>query len=236
MFNREKFFEYVINLYLNQSNRFTQGQVYRILYELHKHGMLFHLDDNPSDVGHYAPPEHGQWVNLFTNREAAILRTVQPAFFGIDVLPDYEGCPHRICCEVSNFSSENLRTLPFWGFSFDDEPDNSFKGFTSPQRWNGWGCPLLRYEDMKRLLETGGYTFVVTYNRQASLLPQYAVFLISGIDGEIYPPGEEIIINPERVMNTNEDIAIVYSTDQLGLCFNVDDCLEHNPHDWEGYL
>lgn len=235
MFNREKFFEYVINLYLNQSNRFTQGQVYRILYELHKHGMLFHLDDNPSDVGHY---EGDQWVNLFTNREAAILRTVQPAFFGIETLPDYEGCPHRICCELtmSDQAEGRYPTLPLWGFSFDDEPENRFKGYTYPNRWNGWGVPLLQWCDVLPILIEGEYTYTVEHpdnaNHREDLPP---VFTITGDPNqEVYE--EPLVLKGFDIRTTKGTLRHVYDMGNFGLCFNVDECLEANPHDWEGYL
>ena len=233
MFNREKFFEYVINLYLNQSNRFTQGQVYRILYELHKHGMLFHLDDNPSDVGHYAPPEHDQWVNLFTNREAAILRTVQPALFGIDVLPDYEGCPHRICCELTMPSQEEGRypTLPLWGFSFDDQSNNHFQAYSYPTTWNGWGVPLLNWADMVSVLLEGHYW----YESAACPVHGVQIMTVTGQVGEAAYE-EPIVLKPFMVRGTDDAIHWVYDTSPFGLCFNVDDCQQTNQHDWEGYL
>ena len=37
MFNREKFFAYILDLFLKQGGKFTQGQVYRILWEINKH-------------------------------------------------------------------------------------------------------------------------------------------------------------------------------------------------------
>lgn len=231
MFNREKFFEYVINLYLNQSNRFTQGQVYRILYELHHHGLLFHLDDNPADVGHY---EGDQWVNLFTNREAAILRTVQPAFFGIDVLPDYEGCPHRICCELTMASQEEGRypTLPLWGFSFDDQvDDNHFQAYSYPTTWNGWGVPLLNWADMVSILLEGYYRYTST----ACPVHGVQIMTVMGDPNQnVYE--EPIVLKPFMVRGTDDAIHWVYDTGYFGLCFNVDQCLEANPYDWEGYL
>ncbi len=228
MINRKRFFEYFANE--AAEDRFTQGKAYRFLYDLHYLGLLFHLDDDVSQL-----ITVGTNLNPFTPDEVQMLQElIVPKLFSTP-LPQYENDPHRICVEVGNFSRETYRTLPLWGFSFDEEPDNNFAGFTSPQRWNGWGCPLLRFEDMKRLLETGGYTYVATWDRK-SKSPYYAMLIVTGAEDGAYPLNEQITIEGQMILNTEGDQCWVYSTDQLGLCFNIDDCQEPNVEDWEGYF
>lgn len=232
-FNREKFFNnYILNTYLGQGCKFTQGQVYRILYELHSHGMLFHLDDDPSTVGNST--QDGGWVNLFTKREAAIMSTIQPALFGSSVLPDYEGDPHRICCQLtmSDPSEGRYEVLPNWGFSFDDQEDNYYRGYTRPDMWNGWGVPLLQWGDMVTILLEGQYRYEVNVNTTPDVP---IVFTIYGDPNQ--PDYEEpLILKGFNIRTTDGSLRHVYDTSPLGLCFNVDDCQEKNPHDWEGYL
>lgn len=235
MINRKRFFECFANE--AAEDRFTQGKAYRFLYDLHSLGLLFHLDEDPFYIiTHDA--ETKVTKNTFTPEEAQMLQElIVPKLFSTP-LPQYDNDPHKICIEVGNSSSETYRTLPQWGFSFDDEPDNNFAGFTSPQRWNGMGCPLLRFGDMKRLLETGGYTYdaYAIYRRGKSALPKFAVFIVTGSEDGAYPLNEQITLEGQMILNTEGDQCWVYPTDQLGLCFNIDDCLEPNVEDWVGYF
>lgn len=239
LFNREKFFKYVLDTYLSGEGSFTQGQVYRILWELCNNSLLFHLDDNPYMVGHYSHNDPDLWVPTFTEYEASILSTVVPAMFGIETLPDYEGDPHRVCVEILRdyrVAESTERTLPRWGFTFDDDPDSVYFAFTEPRTWNGWGCPLLSLTEITNLLKELGYPFEVKeiladnpqFNRHA--------VTVKGGDGYLYEPDECIRIEGEFVISRNGVRYCVYATVNLGLCFNVVDCVEMNPDDWEGYL
>lgn len=245
MFNREKFFDYIINTYLNQSTRFTQGQVYRILYELHKHGMLFHLDDNPRDVG--STTDTGEWMHTFSGREATILWTVQPAFFGIEALPDFHGDPHQICCDLARSKSyafeENqpfaTRTLPRYSFYFEDEPEQFMTGFTEPKTVNGSavGCPLFSFDQLYNLLTTNGYQFVVSHIQPPGR-PEFnhSVFEITGSQGTEYHESDHITIEGEFVLALDGSRFCVYDTSPIGWDLFIDKCEEPNPQDWYGYL
>jgi len=225
MFNRQKFFEHFLNVYLKQDKCLTQGQVYAFLYHSHKHGFLYHLDDDPSEI--YITEQGHRRGKLFSPREVEVLGYLVPAFCN---LPDYENDPHRICCEVSNHSAENVRTLPRWRFNFDEDEQVDFIGFTEPRLWNGWGCPLLAFSDFNKILSDGRYQFTVSHEGNVS------TFLITGTQDDNYDPSDYIVIQGEPVLSRLGDAFTVYDTAPLGLCFNVDDCYETNADDWQGYF
>lgn len=231
MFNRQKFFEHFLATYLRQGKSFTQGQVYAFLYHAHEHGFLFHLDDDPSEI--YIMEQGHKRGLLFSPRELEILAEITPGFFG-KCLPDYDNDPHCICCEIDNYSDENVRTLPRWRFNFDEDEQVDFIGFTEPRLWNGWGCPLLAYVDLNKILLDGRYRFEVTHIDNESY--QRSTFLITGTADERYNESDYITIHGEAVLSRLGDKFIVYDTSPLGLCFNVDECYETNAPDWEGYF
>lgn len=226
MFNREKFFAYILDLFMKQGGKFTQGQVYRILWEMNANDMLFHLDDSPKDVGRY--DETGSiWTPTFSIYEATILYTVQPAFFGAETLPDFSGDPHEICCQLTMTDEAygRHRVLPRWGFSFDDhENDNHFVGFTEPKRWNGWGCPLLPKEHIEEMLNDMSDQYTWTYRDRGY-----------DVADKDYPD-DVMRLEGEVLLDVNGEYHLVYETGELGWCFNVGDCQEVNAKDWEGYL
>lgn len=219
MFNREKFFAFILDLFLKQGGKFTQGQVYRILWEMNQHDMLFHLDDDPwTIIGRTG-------FQLFNTYEATILRTVVPAFFGVEVLPDFSGDPHEICCQLTltDEAYGRYRTLPRWAFSFDDET-TVYVGYTEPRRWNGWGCPLLSKEQVERLLSGMETGYIWAYRDRG-----YDVINLSY-------PDEVCRLEGELVRDLDGMLYLVYDMREMGLCFNVGDCREINAGDWEGYL
>ena len=225
MFNREKFFAYILDLFLKQGGKFTQGQVYRILWEMNQHDMLFHLDDNPAEVGRTTGT--GEWMHTFTTYEATVLSVMQPAFFGAGTLPDFSGDPHEICCQLTMTDEAygRHRMLPRWGFSFDeDEDDNRYVGFTEPKRWNGWGCPMLPKDQVETMLN----------EMEGSLKWEYRDrgFDVTSVDY----PDDVMRLEGEVVLDVEGNHHLVFGTGELGWCFNVGTCQEINKHDWEGYL
>lgn len=232
MWNRERFFEFIMVTLTSQALKYTQGQVYRVLWELHMHGLLFHLDDDPFEL-----PMPVGCGKLFSGREAAILKLCVPYFFGGEVLPDYDGDAHRICVELTNNSPENPRTLPRWGFSFDEEPENHYTAFTEPRRWNGWACPLLPYEVLNQLLLEQEYKYsTVRFIAKDGHPAAHLSFVIRSIQGTDLLADEYIVIDGEIVRDREGVQHLCYPTSQLGLCFNIDDCQELNVENWVGYF
>jgi hypothetical protein len=225
MFNREKFFAYILDLFMKQGGKFTQGQVYRILWEMNGQNMLFHLDDLPKDVGHTT--DTGEWMYTFNVYEATVLYTVQPAFFGADTLPNFAGDPHEICCQLTMTDEAygRHRVLPRWGFSFDEhDNDNHYVGFTEPKRWNGWGCPMLPKEQVETMLNEMCDQLTWTYrDRGYDVVGKDYPDCVTRMEGEV-------------LLDVDGNYHLVYETSGLGWCFNVGTCQEVNPADWEGYL
>lgn len=234
MINRQKFFECFANE--AAEDRFTQGKVYRFLYDLHSLGLLFHLDDDPHEIINFRGEKRNEFdlpvaEPTFTPDEAQILQElIVPKLFSTP-LPNYENDPHRICIEIANFNSVTPVTLPQWGFSFDDsEDDNAYVGFTKPKCWNGWGCPMFTYADMKAIIESGEYSYTENYTFFDDQWPKMASFIVTDGNGELVELTGEIILDTEGTPTW------VYDSSPLGWCFNIGDCQEPNAEDWEGYF
>jgi|GEM_PF-2057575 len=53
-----------------------------------------------------------------------------------------------------------------------DDEDNSFKGMTYGQHWNGWECPLFTYEVMLEIMKDWNYQLnydLVTYDKDKDI-------------------------------------------------------------------
>ena len=230
--NRKAFFNHFMQLYLEQSQKFTQGQVYRFLFDLHQQHLLFHLDDDPYDLVNAVTNDA-----TFSKYEAAILAVIVPTFFGTDTLPDYEGDPHRIAIDLAMpyspstpsthpYDERTPPVLPRWGFSFDDQRSNHYIGFTLPRTWNGWGVPMLPYSAILEILLDGRYRFDVIGMD----------VLVHGDSESSYQESDYIRLKATSIMDRSGISHVVYDTSPLGLTFNIDDCQEANAHDWVGYL
>ena len=193
------------------------------VYHLHKNGILYHFDDDAGDIRW----EDG-WVP--TKEQVILLNEVivprmkelasRPEFFqktGYEDLFDI-GLTY-LNPQLQGFGREFVVK---WGFSFDEEPDNHYKAYTRPDRWNGWGVPLLTSDQLVSLCKDCGYTLKFGDSDEAEV--------INPDD----PDGPTFI--PANVFNTSDGKQTLYDTGYLGLCFNIEDCQESDPEFWSGFI
>lgn len=209
-----------------------QGEIYCFLYTLWMQGLLYHLDDDPAEV--ISTQAGGR---LFTDEECTALRSiVDSVFANKENLLDYEKDPFTICLQLMHgegFRPPNLPMppvplLPLWGFSFDETPDNYFRALTYPNIWNGWGLPLMNEQEIYKLDNELGKWYEFNYHGV-------------GRDRKIEVRGENlgddvVTLTPQFIMKTDKMMELVFSVGDLGLTFNIGDCLEIHRDRWEGFF